>query len=270
MFKNKKYSLIAIGVLVLALAFGLVAFTSINTASAAASDDGFNHRGRPGGFRPAGADSGQALADELGISLEELQAAHESVRAVMLETAVAEGKLTQEQADKIAERGFPVRHRHFGLIHGEAESLLAEALGISVEELQAARERVQAAAIEQALADGKITEEQAALMEARQALRNYIQKDELIAEALGITVSELDAAREDGQRLPDLMDELGVESEAFEANMRTLREEALEQAVDDGVITQDQAEELLENNFRGFHCLCRPGFPAGKKGFWRP
>ena len=113
----------------------------------------------------------------------------------------------------------------------EADSLLADALGISVEELQAARERVQAAAIDQALEEGKITEEQVAMMEAHQALQNYIQKDEMLAKALGITLDELDAAKEDGQHLPDLMEELGIEPEDFEVNMQALREEILEQAV---------------------------------------
>lgn len=272
MFKNKKFSLIAIGALVLTLVLGLVAFAPIDTASAAApEDEGFNHSRGHGGFRPGGPGGEEALAEALGISLEELQTAHEIVQAAALEQAVANGKLTQEQADQIAERGFIGRRGGFHPIEGDADTPLADALGISAEELQSARERVQADGIQQALEDGKITEEQVEMMEARQALQNYMQKDEMIAKALGITVDELDAAKEDGQHLPDLMEELGVEPEDFEANMQALHEETLQQAVQDGVITQEQADQMLENDF---HSKRRPGgrgrFPGDKEGFERP
>ena len=93
MSKNKKFSLIAIAALVLTLALGLVAFAPIDTASAAVPDDGFNHGRRPGGFRLGESGNDEALAAELGISVEELQAAHEIVKATSLEQAVANGKL---------------------------------------------------------------------------------------------------------------------------------------------------------------------------------
>ena len=268
MNKYKKFTLIAIGALVVTLAFGLVAFAPVDTASAAGTEgDGFNHGRGPGGFPHGGPgpEADEALAEALGISVEDLQAARESVQAAALEQAVADGKLTQEQADQIAERGFLGRRGHVAPMGDNADALLAEALGINTDKLEAARESVQAAAIEQALADGKITEEQAAMIEARQALQKYIQKDELISKALGITVEELEAAKEDGQRLPDLMDELGVDAEDFEANMQTLREEILQQAIDDGVITQEQADQMRE--FEGKRCPDGQRFPGG---FERP
>ena len=270
MFKIKKFSMIAIGALLVTLALGLVAFAPIDNVSAAAPEDGFNHGRRPGGFRPAGPGGDQALADELGISVEELQSAHQVVQVAALEGAVADGKLTQEQADQIVASDFSGPRGRFTPRGGEADTLLAEVLGISVDDLQAARQRVQVAAIDQALADGKITAEQVAMMEAHQALQNYMQKDEMIAKALGITVDELDAAKGDSQRIPDLMEELGIEQEDFEANMQTLREEMLEQAVQDGVITQEQADQMLENDFRGGRGPGGRGFPAGKDRFERP
>ena len=107
MFKNKKFSLIAISVLVLTLAFGLIAFAPIDTASAATPEnEGFNHGRGPGNFHPGGPGGDEALAEALGISLEELQTAHEIVQAAALEQAVADGKLTQEQAEQIAEDEF--------------------------------------------------------------------------------------------------------------------------------------------------------------------
>jgi len=269
MSKHKKISLIAIGALVLTLALGLVAFAPFDSASAAVSDDGFSHGRGPGGFRPGGTDD-DALADALGISVEELQSARETVKAAALEQAVADGELTQEQADQIADGSLFNSRARFMPMGVEGDSLLAEALGISVEELQAARQRVQATAIEQALADGKITEEQAEMMGAYQAIQSYMQKDEMTAKALGITVDELNAAQEDGQRLPDLIEKLGFTQEDFESNMQALQEETLQQAVQDEVITQEQANLMLENGYDGFRGLGEYGSPAGRRSFERP
>lgn len=152
----------------------------------------------------------------------------------------------------------------------DMDTHLAEALGISTDELSEARDAAKNAELEQALADGKITEEQVAMMEARQALQNYIEKDEMVAKALGITVEELEAAQEDGIRLPDLMEDLGIEQEDFEANMKAIYEEILQQAIDDDIITQEQADQLLEEGFsgrRGLGKLGHPDFPqAPRKG----
>jgi hypothetical protein len=246
MFKNKKVSLIIISALALTLALGLVAFNSV---SAAGSTDGTPHRGGPGGFRPGPGDE-TYLADALGISAEELQAAYADAQAAAVDQALAEGLITQAQADRLTENGFG----GFQMLVGpdstiDIETLLAEAIGISMDELSVAREGAKAAAIEQALADGKITEQQVALMDAREALNGYVEKDALLADALGLTPEELAAAQEEGQRIPDLLEELGMTQEDFDAAMQAAHQEALAQAVADGVITQEQADLLAENDF---------------------
>jgi lambda repressor-like predicted transcriptional regulator len=141
------------------------------------------------------------------------------------------------------------------------DTYLAEALGISIEELQAAREKASTAAMEVAIENGEITEEQASLMQARQALRDYMNPEDLTAKALGITVEELKAAREEGKSLRDLMEELGISEEDLQVAMQTAREAAVQQAVDDGAITREQAN-LIRNNEASF----TPGGPGGSDG----
>ena len=277
MFQNKKwYSVLLAGAVALTLALGVMAFAPTLDASAASAVDTdlFHGRGPAGrgGESPLGGN--EDLADALGISVEDLQAANETAQAAALAQAVEAGLITQEQADQVSKRGFSGR-RGIGSPGGEIdyEALLADALGISVEALQAARETAMDARLSQAIEDGKLTEEDASRIEARQALRNYFEKDEMLAKALGISVEELDAAREDGTRIPDLLEELGLTEEEFQANMQTVRQEMLQQAVEDGLITQEQADLLLEGDFGGrmvpggHRCPGRGGALGGMENF---
>jgi hypothetical protein len=61
-----------------------------------------------------------------------------------------------------------------GAMLEQHQAYLAETLGITVEELQAAQEEAHAAMVAQAVEDGVITQEQADLMAARQAFRTYM------------------------------------------------------------------------------------------------
>ena len=190
----------AFGLLTLALVFAVVL-----PQSAAAAGPG------PGG--KGGAQHDQFLADALGVTVEELQAAREQAFEAALQQAVDEGLITEKQAEwlkehKGAARGLQ-RFTPFGAESIDMEALLAQALGISVDELQAAKQAAQDAALDQAVADGRITQEQADRIKARRALHDYFQE----------------------QGLRD--------------QIRALVEEMVQQAVEDGVITQDQADEFL-------------------------
>ncbi len=66
-----------------------------------------------------------------------------------------------------------------------------------------------------------------------------------IAEALGLTVEEFEAAIAAGKKLPQIAAEQGVALEDVWAAMRAAREAAIQQAVADGVITQEQANWML-------------------------
>jgi polyhydroxyalkanoate synthesis regulator phasin len=231
MTKGKKWLYMAIGgVAALALVFGAVyVFFNTGVASAASAVrsvvgteysrlgsrtlmlTGMEMGWLGKGDTPLG-NYDEALAQALGISVEELQAAYEKAFAAGIQQAVDEGLLTQEQADNLlsGERfGFRGQHgfRGFG---GDMNEHLAEALGISVAELEAAQAEARDTVIAEAVEAGTITQEQADLMKARGAIATYVQ------EAMTKAYSD-----------------------------------AVEKAVADGVITQAQADLLLENGPAG-------------------
>ena len=109
----------------------------------------FGDRGPRGGHHGGLIDREAArelLAEELGVTVEDLDAAHD---------AVMEAVQTED--------GRPDRD--------EVKALLAEQLGVTVEELKAAEDAVQEAMLAQLVADGTITQEQLDEMLAMQELR---------------------------------------------------------------------------------------------------
>ncbi len=68
-----------------------------------------------------------------------------------------------------------------------------------------------------------------------------------IAEALGLSVEEFEAQIAAGKKLPQIASEQGVAIEDVWAAARAAREAAIQQAVADGVITQEQANWMLNH-----------------------
>jgi len=124
---------------------------------------------------------------------------------------------------------------------------MAEQLGISVDDLLAAREAAKDAALDILVEDGTITQEQADAFRERQALRERIQdeRDAILADQLGISVEALQAAREDGKTLRELAEEQGLDLLTFRVNVETAFETRILELVDEGVITEQQAHRLL-------------------------
>jgi hypothetical protein len=141
------------------------------------------------------------------------------------------------------------------------DAFIADELGVTVEELQAARQAAHEAALEQAVEDGLLTQEQADLILAGNALRKYIDPQEILSQALGIDIAELEAAKESGESLRDLIGDM--EPEAVREALQAVYEEAVQQAISAGVITEDQAKQLQENGFNG------PFFGKRGAGFHR-
>jgi lambda repressor-like predicted transcriptional regulator len=230
--------------------------------------EGYLAHGGWGRGGPKGAiDYQQLLADALGISVEELEAAYETARTAAIEQAVEEGLITQEQADEMLAWDGQNHRGLFGLRRGpkgvtgetkiDERALLADALGISVEDLQAAREEANQTAIEQAIAEGIITQEQADEMQNRRELMGnedlmaYLDHEALLAQVLGLTVEELQAALDEGKTLRDLIAESELDAATLRERLDEAYDEALAHAVEDGVITQEEADALPMGPFPG-------------------
>ena len=245
MAKQSRWTRIILGtvlVLVLALGIGAAAYAQTSGGDDAAAETDsttpetdadtttpdvttpYTDRHGRDGFA-TGSSNDEALAAALGITVEELQAAEEEAFAAAVAQAVTDGLITQEQADQILANGMGPRGFHFGA-GDEHDTFLADALGITVEALQAALTQVYADQLAAMVEAGTITQEQADLMLAQKAVQNYIDPT------------------------------------AVQSAMQAIYEEALAQAVADGVITQAQADLLLSNlSTRGF------GFPGMDGGF---
>jgi len=131
------------------------------------------------------------LAQALGITTEALQTARTAAHEAAIQQAVKDGLITQAQADAMlnktgAQRGVRIDLRGTAI---DNEALLAQALNITVEKLQAAKET--AAALAQAVTDGRITQAQADQITAERALAKYIADK-------GLFKSAVDSAVKDG------------------------------------------------------------------------
>jgi polyhydroxyalkanoate synthesis regulator phasin len=178
-----------------------------------------------------------------------------------IDKAVEAELITQEQADEMKVWGGFGRHGGFGVFDRTPKSvtdgdidenaLLADALGITIDKLQAARETANQSAIDQAIAEGLITQEQADVMLARKNVKSYLDRDTLLAKALGMSVEDLQAAYDNGETLSTLMSANGLDATTMREKLQTAYTEVLAQAVKDGVITQEQADEMSQDG-RGF------------------
>jgi polyhydroxyalkanoate synthesis regulator phasin len=259
MFMNMKKTLavLSVGVLAIAVVFGVFAYRTANAQVTTPDEPAGNTPlgqefiqteppeggpaelgpGRPGfGKGPKGVYNNEDLANALGITVDELNAAQQEAYQAALDQAVQAGLITQAQADDLAAKGsaFPFGGRWGGWLEQKGidyETLLADALGITVDELQAAYAQAFNARIDQAVSNGNLSQEQADLIKGEYALRT---------------------------------------SENFRSAMQSAFESAVSQAVSEGVITQAQADLILErrNNmgFGGFDGPLGGGF--GRHGGW--
>lgn len=226
-------SVLAIGVLAAGVFFGVNAIKTVSaSANTAIATTGTVNKSLYGMMERGGGRFGvtqDSLAKALGITLDQLTTAMTTASDKALAQAVANGDITQKQADQIKANG-----NGFGLHMGgflkdstiDYQALLAEALGITTDKLTAAIASAQSTAIADAVTAGDITQAQADLMLGRMALGN---------------------------------------STTFQNSMSTAYKAAIQAAVTDGTITQAQGDALLSdlttNGFMGGR-----GFGFGMEG----
>jgi polyhydroxyalkanoate synthesis regulator phasin len=231
---KKLLTILSIGALTIAAAFGAIAYSSARAASPAAAASSSVGIPSERGHGPGREYLNEALAAALGITVDELTSARQTAQAAVLAQAVEKGLITQAQADKLTANGELRIRGLLKLSDFEANGIdyaaeLAKALGITVEELQAAYTQAFEASIDQAVADGKLTQEQADLIKGQKALRS---------------------------------------DPTFQASMQSAYEAAVAQAVKDGVITQAQADLILKKfSTAGFDGFRGPRFMPGLGGF---
>ena len=145
---------------------------------------------------------------------------------------------------------------------------IAGVLGISVEEYDSAVDTARDQVLGEAVSEGWLTREQADRMAERAAegfgpgMRGgsfgrrggpgFMGRGEtslvtVVAGALGMTTEDLVAELQDGKSIADVAAEQGVELQAIADAYIARRTEGLDAAVEEGRITQEQADWMLEH-----------------------
>ena len=186
--------------------------------------------------------------------------------------------------------GMKVEDLQADLKDGTTIAELAEAKGLDLAEVKASsdavRETAVRASIEESVTDGDLTPEQADWM-LRGIGEGYTPGMrggffggrmfgmggatgglDAAAEALDMTVDELELQLWGGRSLADLAERAGVEletvQETIEAARKDAMREALSQAVEDGRLTQGRADWMIEGQENGYGLK---GAPRGRGGF---
>lgn len=169
----------------------------------------------------------------------------------------------------------------------QVRDLVASKLGVDRATLDVAEKEARQEVIEQAIEDGTITQEQANRMLSRLedgfgpgmmsfgrrrtghfgghmggwkggSLGNW----QSLAEQLGMTVDELHAELKAGKTIAELAEEKGVDLQATQVEAM---KERIQQAIEDGRMTQEQADWMLEGLEQGLIPMGR-GFGHGRRG----
>lgn len=104
--------------------------------------------------------------------------------------------------------------------------------------------------------------------ELRELLEQIIDRDAIVADILGITAEEVATARENGVKLGELIEQAGLDPETVRTAVKEATTVAVQQAVTDGTITQEQADQILNPPARPEQGRAQGG--DGRQGGQRP
>lgn len=155
--------------------------------------------------------------------------------------------------------GLSVEDLEAALADGQKLGQMLSEAGVSVEDVLAANSEAITDALDEALAQGLISESEADRIQRRlerKAQRRIIQKGwrseakAIVVDILGLTEEEFDAARDAGVTVTELAEAQGYTVEEFksevEAELKEMREALIENAVERGIITAEEAEKIRE------------------------
>lgn len=143
----------------------------------------------------------------LGVDQDKVAAALETTKKQLLDEAVQQGRLTQEQADRMASRA-DVGPGLFGGFHGKKNG-------------------------------GKHD-----FMMPGRGLED-------MAKALDTTTEQLQSEFKAGKKMTEIIADHGLTAEQFHQKMLELKKEALAAAVSEGKMTQDQADKMIQRMEQG-------------------
>jgi hypothetical protein len=173
---------------------------------------------------------------------------------------ILNGQRTGPAALELAFQEMPADQPARQFIRERMRENLAQALGVSPDALDEARWTAFLATLDDAVAEGHLAQQAADRLVAQAIIRQSATHEELIAAGLGITVDELQAARQEGKTVRQLVDDLGLDATTIGQNLAAFLEDLILQAAGDGQISDQQAQRILDDEF----------LDRLARGLWRP
>lgn len=135
----------------------------------------------------------------------------------------------------------------------------ASALGVDRDKVVAAAKEAGKQVVDEAVQQGKMTPEQAEKIKSDIDQGRFFPcpfprhgawwggpRLDAVAQALGMTVDELKAELEQGKRISDIAKEKGLTEEQLRQKVVEAKIQAIQQAVKEGKIPQDRADEMIK------------------------
>jgi len=285
---------LGLGVFGIAVAAGVLMFGVLGFGSASAAP---GPGGGPGG-RGAGhfGDMQAALAAKLGISVDTLKAAETAARDQLIQDAVGAGKLTQAQADALKngqkpqgqpgqQQATPGQNGQRGPngrggirnlmklrdIFKDYQTVLAQKLGVTPQQLQTAEKAARDQLIDDAVKAGKLTQAQADAIKSGQrpnfgnrgaggpgngiAIQGVRDAFAAAASTLNMKPEDLQAQLRSGKSLAEIAQSKGVDRAALRSGIMGAIQTDVNNALRDGKITSTQATSIIDRASKGLDQL---------------